>query len=247
MRLLFEQGVAAHRTGNLAQAEKLFRQILRADAASFPALHMLGFLKAQQGHYDEAIILLTKALRQRPDDLAVLSHHAHALMAAQRFDEALAAYDRVLAAQSDSFEAWYNRGVILSQQHKIEEALAALDCAMALQPNTAAVFHNRGVVLVGLEHHRQAMDSYDRALELDPDYTPARANRAMVALNLCDWDRVAQTPPTEVAAVAPPLTFLGYSDDKQLQLQCAMGATRTLVPKPLLPLWRGEKYRHDRI
>ncbi len=247
MRLLFEQGVAAHRTGNLAQAEKLYRQILRADAASFPALHMLGFLKAQQGHYDEAIILLTKALRQRPDDLAVLSHHAHALMAAQRFDEALAAYDRVLAAQSDSFEAWYNRGVILSQQQKFEEALAALDCAMALQPNTAAVFHNRGVVLVGLERHRQAMDSYDRALELDPDYTPARANRAMVALNLCDWDRVAQTPPAEVAAVAPPLTFLGYSDDKQLQLQCAMGATRTLVPKPLLPLWRGEKYRHDRI
>jgi predicted O-linked N-acetylglucosamine transferase (SPINDLY family) len=41
--------------------------------------------------------------------------------------------------------------------------------------------------------------------------------------------------------------LLGYSDDKQLQLECAMGATRTLVPRPLPPLWRGEEYRHDRI
>jgi protein O-GlcNAc transferase len=91
------------------------------------------------------------------------------------------------------------------------------------------------------------MDSYDRALSLDPGYTPARANRAMVALTLCDWARVARTPSGEVAGVAPPLTFLGYSDDKELQLQCAAGTIQTLVPRPFSPLWRGEKYRHDKI
>jgi protein O-GlcNAc transferase len=247
LRQIFEQGVAAHRAGNPVQAEKSYRQILRADPASFPALHMLGFLKAQQGHFDEAITLLGKAVKQNPADITARGHHAHALMAAQRFDEALAAYDRVLAIQPDDFTALYNRGVILSQQQRFEEALAALDRAAAVQPNTAAVFHNRGAVLVGLERHREAMDSYDRALELDPQYTPSRANRAMVALNLCDWARVAGTPLDEIAAVAPPLTLLGYSGDKQLQLACAMGATRTLVPGPLPPLWRGEKYRHDRI
>jgi protein O-GlcNAc transferase len=244
---LFEQGVAAHRTGNLAQAENLYRQVLRADAASFPALHMLGFLKAQQGQYDEAIILLNKAVKRNPADLTARGHHAHALMAARRFDEALPAYDRILAAQPGNFEAHYNRGVILSQKQRFEESLAALDAALALRPGTAAVFHNRGVVLVGLERYREALESYDRTLELDPDYAPARANRAMVVLSLCDWTRVSQTTPEAVAAVAPPLTFLGYSDDKQLQLQCAMGTTRSLVPEPFAPLWRGEKYRHDRI
>jgi len=247
LRTVFEQGVAAHRTGKLAQAENLYRQILRADSTSFPALHMLGFLKAQQGRYDEAITLLNKALKQNPGDLTARGHHAHALMAAGRFDEALAGFDRLLAAQPDNFEALYNRGVILSQQQRFEDSLAALDAALVLRPGTAAVFHNRGAVLVGLERYREAMESYDRALELDAGCIPARANRAMVALNLCDWERVARTPVSEVAAVAPPLTFLGYSDDKALQLQCAMGATRTLVPAPFAPLWQGEKYRHDRI
>jgi len=246
-RAVFEQGVAAHRAGKLAQAETLYRQILRGDAGSFPALHMLGYLKAQQGQYEEAITLLNKAVRQNPADLTARGHHAHALMAAGRFDEALAGYDRLLAAQPDNFEALYNRGVILSQQQRYEESLAALDAALALRPGVAAVFYNRGVVLVGLERYREAMESYDRTLELDPDYKPARTNRAMVPLNLCDWERVVRTPAEEVAAFAPPLTLLGYSEDKALHLQCAQSTIRALVPAPLPPLWRGEKYRHDRI
>jgi len=244
---LFEQGLAAHRAGRLAQAEKLYREVLRTDARNFAALHMLGFLKAQQGLYDDAIALLNKAVRQNPQDIAARNHHAHALMAAQRIDEALAAYDDLLAVQPANFEALYNRGVILSQQQRFEEALAALDAAKALRPDIAAIFHNRGVVLTGVERHREALESYDHALALDPNYLPARANRAMVVLNLCAWDRAAQMQPSEVAEVATPLTFLGHSDDKQLQLRCAMGAVQALVPQPPTALWRGEKYRHDRI
>jgi predicted O-linked N-acetylglucosamine transferase (SPINDLY family) len=247
LRQLFDQGLAAHTAGNLAQAEKLYRQILRADAHCFPALHMLGFLKAQQARYDEALVLLSKAVKQKPDDVAVRAHHAHALLAAQHYDEALAAYDRVLAMQPGNFEALYNRGVILTQQQRFEEALTTLDAALALKPDAVATHHNRAVALVGLERHREALESYDRALTLDPACFPALANRTMVALNLCDWNRVAQSPVEEIAAVAPALTFLGYSDDKAQQLKCAKASTQALVPQSPPPLWRGEKYRHDRI
>jgi protein O-GlcNAc transferase len=246
LRQLFDQGVAAHRGGNLAGAETAYRQVLRADNRNFPALHMLGYLKAQQGQYDEAITLLNKALKQKPD-LVARTHYAHALLAAQRFEEALAAYDQVLAAQPGSFEAHYNRGVILSQLQRFEESLAALDRAVALQPGAAATWYNRGVVLVGLERHREALDSYDRALALDPSYAPAESNRTMAALSLCDWGRVAAIPPELAARVAPPLTFLGYSGNKQLQLECAAFTTRSRMTPAAAPLWRGEKYRHDRI
>ena len=247
LRQLFEQGLAAHRAGHFTQAETLYRQVLRADAGNFPALHMLGFLKGQQGQLDEAILLLNKAIKRSPEDVTARAHHAHALLAAQRLDEALAGYDRLLAIQPGHFEAHYNRGVILSQQQRFEDALAALDQAQALQPDLAAVHYNRGVILTGLERYREAMESYDRALTLDPAHFPARANRAMVMLNLCDWARVAQMPAPDVAACAPPLAFLGYSDDKALQLKCAKRATQILAPQPVPALWQGEKYRHDRI
>jgi predicted O-linked N-acetylglucosamine transferase (SPINDLY family) len=247
LRRLFEQGLAAHRAGRLAEAENAFRQVLRAEAGNFPALHMLGFLKAQQGKYDEAITLLHKAVRANPADLTALSHHAGALMAAERFDEALAAYDRLLARAPKSFDALYNRGVILSQKSAFEDALGSLDQAAALQPGMAAVHYNRGVVLAGLNRNGEAWAAYDQALTLDPHYKPALANRFLVELTLCDWDRVAEIAPGQAAQDAPPLVLLGLTSDKALQHACAARAVGILVPKALPAFWRGQSYRHERI
>ncbi len=246
-RRLFEQALMAHQSRRLAEAEIGYRQLLRAEPGHFSALHMLGFLKAQQGKYDEAITLLGKAVRANPSDLAALGHYAGALMAAQRFDQALAAYDRVLARDPQNFEGLYNRGVILSQNAALEEALASLDQAARLRPRMPAVHYNRGSVLQGLGRNNEALAAYDQALALDPDYAPALTNRILVSLNLCDWDRVAQVTREQALRTAPPLSLLGLFPDKALQRQCAAGTVRTLVPKPVAPLWRGEVYRHDRI
>jgi predicted O-linked N-acetylglucosamine transferase (SPINDLY family) len=247
LRRLFEQGLAAHRAGRMAEAENAFRQVLRAEAGNFPALHMLGFLKAQQGKYDEAITLLHKAVRANPADLTALSHHAGALMAAERFDEALAAYDRLLARAPKSFDALYNRGVILSQKNAFEDALESLDQAAALQPGMPAVHYNRGVVLAGLNRNGEALAAYNQALTLDPNYKPALANRFLVGLTLCDWDWAAEIISERAAKEAPPLVLLSLTSDKARQRECAARAVRILVPKALPALWRGQTYRHDRI
>ncbi len=247
LRQIFEQGLGLHRAGRLDQAEAAYRQVLRADAGNFPALHMLGYLKAQQGRYDDAITLLNKALKKNPGDATALGHYAHALMAAQRLHEALAAFDRVLAGQSNNFEALYNRGVLLSRMQRPAEAIAALDSALALQPNIALLHFNRGVVLGDLQRHREALESYDRAVALDPVFAPALSNRVMAALNLCDWDRVAQMTQDGSILLAPPLTLLGVTSDKKVQLSRAAAAIRELAPRIPPPLWTGQAYRHDRI
>ena len=43
------------------------------------------------------------------------------------------------------------------------------------------------------------------------------------------------------------LLFLGLSDDKKLQLTCASTTVRRLAPRPVPPLWSGQRYAHDRI
>jgi predicted O-linked N-acetylglucosamine transferase (SPINDLY family) len=239
----FEQGVAAQRAGQVSRAESLYRQALKADAAHAPALHMLGFLKAQQGQFGEAITLLGKAVKRSNGDLTILAHYGAAQLAAQQFEAALATYDRILAAQPGYFEALYNRGVILSQLQRFEESLVALDQALALQPRVITTLYNRAVVLVALERYAEALECYDIVLADDPGNMAAMANRAIVVLNLCDFTRAAQISPAAVASTGPALTLMGYSDDKQLQLQCAVAT----APPAFAPLWRGEKYRHDRI
>jgi protein O-GlcNAc transferase len=239
--------VAAHQTGRVAEAEALYRRMLRADAGNFPALHMLGFLKAQQGAFDEAAKLLSRALKARPGDPATLSHHAHALLAAGRRDEAMAAYDALLSIDPNAVDALYNKGVILSDRGEPVAALALFDRALALNPQAPGTLYNRGVVLAELGRHEEAMANYERALALQPNLVPAAANRAYAALNLCDWRRVAEIAPDMARIAVPPLTVLGYSDDKALQLEQARAVIRAEIPEMPAPFWRGERYNHDRI
>ena len=247
LRARFEQALAAHRAGRLDEAEKLGREILRADPGSFPVLHLLGFIAAQRGRFDLAVTLLERAVAAAPGELAPQSHYAHALLGAGRQNDALAAFDRVLTRDPNAIDALYNRGVILSELGRPQEALASFDRALALQPNAPGTLYNRGVALAELGRYQDALANYDRALALQPDLMQAAANRAFAALNLCDWARMDEIRPALSRFAAPPLTVLGYTDDKALQQASAAAVIQTEIPVPNPPLWRGERYGHDRI
>jgi protein O-GlcNAc transferase len=252
LRAQFDQALAAHRAGRLAEAEPLYRAILRVDPGNFPTLRTLGFLEGQRGRYDAAIMLLGAALRISPQDETALKDYGHALMLAGRGDAALAVYDRLLAIRPDAVEVLYNRSIILSGQGRASEALAALDRALALQPGSAMITYSRGVMMSQMGRHQDALADYDRALALDPNLMLARGNRAMAARNICAWDRTAEIGPELEAMVrtglpVAPMSFMAYSGDRALQLQTGRNAVTALMPQRPAPLWRGERYGHGRI
>ena len=252
LRAQFERALAAHRSGRLADADTLYRDILRADPRNLPALRGLGFLEGQRGRYAEAALLLGAVLDQTPQDEAILKDYGHALMLAGQTDAALGAYDRLLAIRPDVVEVLYNRAIILSGRGRSADALATLDRALALQPDSATIVYSRGVMMSQLGRHDEALADYDRALALDPKLVMARGNRAMAARNICAWDRTAGIG-AELAAMVraglpvAPMSLLAYSSDKVLQLQAGRNAVAALMPQRPAPLWRGERYRHDRI
>ena len=49
-----EQAIALHQQGNLAEAERLYLQLLEADPALFGPRYYLGVLRLQQGRNAEA-------------------------------------------------------------------------------------------------------------------------------------------------------------------------------------------------
>src|ERR1700712_562011 len=90
-----QEALALHQRGDLARAAQLYRQVLNSQPNNFDARHMLGILRDQQGRSDEALTLLTAALKLKPDSLDALANYALVLGKLQRFDEALATLDRV--------------------------------------------------------------------------------------------------------------------------------------------------------
>jgi len=173
---LLDRAIACHRQGQLAQAEALYAQILRAQPRHFDARHMLGVIRYQQGRNAEALEFVETALKLSPRSDRALSNQGLILYALRRYEEALKSFDKALAIEPTSVDALNNRGNTLQRLKRNEEALECFDQVLARVPTHIEALNNRGNALQGLKHYDEAVDSYQRALKLRPNYPDALYN-----------------------------------------------------------------------
>jgi tetratricopeptide (TPR) repeat protein len=199
-KALFEQAVGAHRGGDLARAEQLYRQLLQIAPASYAGLHMLGVLRAQQGDPEEALALIGHALAQQPGAADALFNQGRVLKGMGRLDEALASYDRALAARPDydtariaRAEARNLHGITLQQAGRYAEAVAAYDGALADAPGYGDAINNRAVTLFAMGRLEEALAGFDHALRVKPDYVEGHFNRGNVLRDMLRLDEAVQS------------------------------------------------------
>jgi len=171
------RAVACHQSGNLAEAERLYRAVLRVKPAEFDALHLLGVLEAQRGHLNEAQRLIGLALVHNPRSAEAQLSFGNVLAALFRFEEALDRYERALAIRPDLADAHQNRGNALQALGRTAEALESYERALAIFADNAAIHNNRGIVLGKLDRHEEALESFGRAIAIQPDFADALVNR----------------------------------------------------------------------
>jgi predicted O-linked N-acetylglucosamine transferase (SPINDLY family) len=221
---LYAQAAAAQKSGNLAEAEQLYREIL-ANAAIPEAMVNYANLLARLGRGGEALIQYDRALQARPDFFEAHFNRANLLLEMKCFEDAAAGFDRALAARADVPGAWNNRGTALRSLRRFTEALESYDRTVALAPGHVNALTNRAIALFDLRRLDEALAAADRALAAQPGFAEAlyikgnvlrdmgrlpdalavyeRAHghphalngAAQTALALCDWDRVAALAP----------------------------------------------------
>jgi protein O-GlcNAc transferase len=128
----YDQAAKAMAAGNLEMAEALFAAQLALDPMHLPSLVDGGVASFVLGKPDRAVALFEAALRQIPDNLAVGTNLARALMAAGRYIAAEGVWRRVLARTPKDFNAQYELAKTLLVQARHDEALAGFEAALAL-------------------------------------------------------------------------------------------------------------------
>jgi tetratricopeptide (TPR) repeat protein len=185
---LVQQGVAAHRAGNLDAAQSLYQRVLAADPNQFDALHFLGLIAAQRGDFAEADRMISRALTINSGMADVHSNHARILSALKRPQDALASSDKALSINEQFVDALVHRCNALRDLGRHQEALASIDRALALKPPYAVALAARGNVLAGLGRNEEAVAAYDRAIALNPNYAEALNNRGHALLHLARFE-----------------------------------------------------------
>lgn len=175
---LFQQALALHQAGRLAEAEAAYRQIMRADPRDYPSRCMLGRLRVEQGRHDEAEKILEAALKI--DDVAPqgLAFYGVALLRQRKFVAAAAMFERAITAAPHDPTQRRNLGDALRGLQRYQEALDSYEQALALEPRLPDVLACRAETLLALRRHQEALASSEAALALTSNSIPALSSRA---------------------------------------------------------------------
>ncbi len=183
-----QQAIGFHQRGMLADARRLYEDILKQRPKHFDALHLLGVLACQTGDRGRGEALIAQAIKVDPDNAPAYLNRGNALKDLRRLDEALACYNKAIALKPNLADAHSSRSLVLYYLRRLDEALASYDRTIALKPDHAEAHNNRGIVLLDLNRADQALVSCEKAIGLKPGYAEAYSNRgnALYALKRLD-------------------------------------------------------------
>ena len=202
--------------------------------------------------HEEAFAAFDKALALKPDVAEAWLGRGNIFTDLKRYDDALAAYDKALALKPDLANAWLGRGNIFTDLKRHDEAFAAYEKALTLEPDLAGAGLGRGNIFSDLKRYDDAFAAYDNALAIEPGVAFARGARLHAKMNLCNWSDFDTECSDLISSIgngtlAAPFAFLAVSSSPEEQFECARLLNKTKFPAADPPLWRGERYNHDRI
>jgi len=233
---LLALGISQHRAGQIAEAERTYRQILGSDPQQPDSLHLLGIIAHQRGDHEQAVGLIRRAIAGKPF-APFHSNLALALMALGRAGEAAREFAQAIALDQNYAEAHSGLGDAQFMQGQTEQALASYQHAARLKPSAAA--QNRiGAALLTLGRFDEAIECCERAVAINPDFPEAHSNLAKAHLGA---DRPIEATRCAVRALALHETL----DTKMLFVLCVrhtraggdVRQLRTLVLRGLTEPW----------
>jgi len=205
---LMAQAQALHRGGRLAQAEPIYREVLRRSPRHVDALHSLGMLALQAGHAQAGADLIAQAIAVDPSHASAHGNLGYALHLLGRHEDALRHLERALELQPDLLEALNNRGNTLSALRRHDAALASFERALALRPDYIEAVYNRGNAQHAAGRLADALASFDAVVAARPELAQAHNNRARVLQDLgrqdealAAYDRAAALLPNYLQAI----------------------------------------------
>lgn len=239
--------------GRFEEAVTHYQRVLAIDPGNPDAQNNLGAILIELRRPDEALPHFERALASNPNSAQAHSNIGILLRDMQRHEDAIRHLGRSLEIDPSNPQVCCNLGATFLALERRDAALAAYDQALAFAANLAEAHLGRGHVLNALNRQEEAAAAYDRAVTLNPHVEWGQGYRLFTKQLNCDWSGFAADSAKLIAdvrsgiPVATPFMLLVATASAEEQLQCARLEIRKGHPASKNPLWRGERFNHDRI
>jgi tetratricopeptide (TPR) repeat protein len=170
----------ALQSGDVAQAEQLYRKALEQNPADLDAHLNLGTALQSLGKQAEAAAQFEAALALDPNNADTRLKLGNTLAAQGKLIEAGLQYEQSLALQPGNAHAHMNLGNVLQSLSRPSDAILCYDRAIQCDPKLADIYLNYGNALHSQANRSQAKEMYQKALVLQPKFATAHMNLGRV-------------------------------------------------------------------
>jgi predicted TPR repeat methyltransferase len=177
-----------HQQGRVADAETVYREILKEQRDNAAALHFAGIAAHQLGRTTEGVASIRRSLELAPDSADWNNNLAIVLQESGDLDGAIAMYQRAIALDERHANAHSNLGVLLRASGRPVEAEASYRKALQLDPAHIDAWTNLGILLNGAKRSKEAVECFCRAITLRPKHPEARRMLALAHCGLGEVD-----------------------------------------------------------
>lgn len=167
--LQYAYGLALVRSQRAAEAQAVFSRLLAAHGDSPELSVVLGQAHADQGDYESAIRVLTRARELKPDVAEANGILGVIFLKQGRLDEAAEALRAEIKAHPSDAKSQHNLATVLDLQGHPEDAVPLLRSALKTKPDFADARYLLGKILLAEGAADEAVEQLEAAVRLAPE------------------------------------------------------------------------------
>jgi predicted O-linked N-acetylglucosamine transferase (SPINDLY family) len=239
--------------GKHGEAIAAFASALRLAPNDVEAHFNMGATFANLSRFDAAVSCYRRALRVSPRFAEAHAYLGGVLIELGRYAEALSACREAVTIEPGLASAHNNMGIAFAKLGQRAEAIECYRRALQIRPKWLAVHKNLGNALMEVKRYDEATQSFRRVLSLKPDDGYALTMLTHLEMQVCAWSSFDEMDRNLVDAVRKgiasiyPFPVLYTSSTPEDQLTAARIFLHEKDTSFLPALWRGARYRHDKI
>jgi len=176
LQISLKLAIEALQNKKYLNAENILNKVLIQDKNCYPALTILGLVKASQNQHHEASKLFSKATKLNPEDAQAQHNLAQSLFEIKRYADALFAFQKATNLNPLNPESWAGLGSALVKLGRLSDAVKAYESGLNYTPNHPELYLNKGATHFQLREYQLAIQSGKKALEINPSLTDALIN-----------------------------------------------------------------------
>jgi tetratricopeptide (TPR) repeat protein len=173
-----------HRAGRLAEAEKLYRDVLKLRPSHAVAQHYLALCLKSRGELDEAERLMRQSIKLAPREPSFPNNLGNLLLARGDNEDAARFYRDAISLKQDYPEAHYNLGIALKRLGDTRAAQASFETGLSHRPAYADALIQLGVLHKDAGEFDRALTLFDRAVSVAPKSMEAHYYQGLALVGL---------------------------------------------------------------